>query len=77
MEKNDYSKLRDYDNRLEKIITKVCRITTKLIDLFSKDLKKSDEMEHGARIKRYRDKKKYSAIKFRKTIRKLTKEISN
>lgn len=52
MENNDYSKLGDYDNRLEKIITKVRRITTKLIDLFSKDLKKSDEMEHGARIKR-------------------------
>ena len=77
MENNDYSKLGDYDNRLEKIITKVRRITTKLIDLFSKDLKKSDEMEHGARINRHRDKKKYSAIKFRKTIRKLPKEISN
>ena len=32
-ENNDYSKLEDYDNRLEKIITKVRRVTTKLIDL--------------------------------------------
>ena len=44
MENNDYSKLEDYDNRLEKIITKVRRVTTKLIDLVSKDLKKSDEI---------------------------------
>ena len=44
MENNDYSKLEDYDNRLVKIITKVRRITTKLIDLISKDLKKSDEI---------------------------------
>ena len=41
---NDYSKLEDYDNRLEKVITKLCRVTTNLIDLVSKDLKKSDEI---------------------------------
>ena len=44
LENKDYSKLGDYDNRLENIITKVRRVTTKLIDLVSKDLKKSDEI---------------------------------
>ena len=40
----DYSKLRGYGNRLENRITKIRRATTKLIDLVSKDLKKSDEI---------------------------------
>ena len=44
LQNNDYSKLEDYDNRLVKMITKVRRVTTKLIDLISKDLKKSDEI---------------------------------
>ena len=44
LENKDYSKLGDYDNRLENIITKLRRVTTKLIDLVSKDLKKSDEI---------------------------------
>ena len=44
LENKDYSKLGDYDNHLENIITKVCCVTTKLIDLVSKDLKKSDEI---------------------------------
>ena len=43
-ENNDYSKLGDCDNRLEKIITRVRRVTTQLIDLISKDLKNSDEI---------------------------------
>ena len=47
LENKDYSKLGDYDNRLEDINTKVRRVTTKLIDLLIdllKDLKKSDEI---------------------------------
>ena len=47
LENKDYSKLGDYDNRLEDIMTKVRRVTTKLIDLLIdllKDLKKSDEI---------------------------------
>ena len=44
LENKDYSKLGDYDNHLENIITKVRCVTTKLIDLVSKDLKKSDEI---------------------------------
>ena len=44
MESNDHSKLGDYDNRLEKIATKVRRVITKLIHLVSKDLKKLDEI---------------------------------
>ena len=44
LENKDYSKLGDYDIRLENIITKLRRVTTKLIDLVSKDLKKSDEI---------------------------------
>ena len=44
LENKDYSKLGDYDIRLENIITKLHRVTTKLIDLVSKDLKKSDEI---------------------------------
>ena len=35
LEKNDHPKLGDYDNRVQKIITKVRRITTQLIDLQS------------------------------------------
>ena len=35
LENKDYSKLGDYDNRLANIITKVRRVTTKLIDLVS------------------------------------------
>ena len=38
LENKHYSKLGDYDNLLESVITKVCRVTTKLIDLVSKDL---------------------------------------
>ena len=44
LENKDYSKLADYDNRLENIIAKVRRVTTKLIYLVPKDLKKSDEI---------------------------------
>ena len=44
LENNEYLKLGDYDNCLEKIITKVCHITLKLIDLVSKDLKNSNEI---------------------------------
>ena len=58
LENKDYSKLGDYDNRLEDIITKVRRVTTKLMDLLIdllKDLKKSDEIlefctEQGLRV---------------------------
>ena len=44
LENKDYSKLGDYGNDLKNIITKVRCVTTKLIDLVSKDLKKSDEI---------------------------------
>ena len=44
MGNKDFSKLGDYDNRLENIITKVRPVTTKLNDLVSKDLKKSDKI---------------------------------
>ena len=44
LKNNDYLKLGDNDNCLERIITKVPRVTTQLIDLVSKDLKKSDEI---------------------------------
>ena len=44
MENNGHSKLGGYDNRLERIITKVRRVTTQLFDLVSKNLKKSDEI---------------------------------
>ena len=36
MEYKEYSKLGDYDNHFEKIITKVGHVTTKLTDLVSK-----------------------------------------
>ena len=44
MENKDFSQLEDCDNRLENIIIKVRSVTTILIDLISKDPKKSDEM---------------------------------
>ena len=44
MENNDYSKLGDHDNCLEKITTKIHRVITKLIHLVSKDLKKLYEI---------------------------------
>ena len=42
MENKDSSKLGDYDNRLENIISKVRPVTTKLNDLVLKDLQKLD-----------------------------------
>ena len=78
MENSGYSKLGNYNNRSEKIITKVCQVTTKSIDLVSKDLKKSFEISLlRARIKGFGDTEKHSATVFRKMIRRLTREISH
>ena len=49
LENKDYSKLADYDNRLENIIAKVPHVTTKLIYLVPKDLKNQMKFWNFAR----------------------------
>ena len=80
LEFKDYSKLGGYDNRLENRITKIRRVTTKLIDLVSKDLKKSDEIlefctKRELRVAEIR-KKKFVTL-FIKTMRNLTRKKSH
>ena len=78
MENSDYSKLGDYDNRLEKTI-KFRHNTTQLIDLVLKYFKKSDEIlefctEQELRVVELR--KSILPQYSEKTIRKLTRKIS-
>ena len=68
MENKDFSKLEDYDNRLEKIIVKALRVTTILIDLVSKDLKKSDKMLE------FRTEQELRVVETRKTFHHIVSE---
>ena len=62
MENKDYSKVGNYGNRLENVITKICRVTAKSIDLVSKHLKKSDE------ILKFRMEQELKVVEIRKNI---------
>ena len=72
MENKDFSQLEDCDNRLENIIIKARRVTTILIDLISKDPKKSDEMLEFRKEQELRvvEIKKHSATLFQKNNQK-------
>ena len=72
MENKDFSQLEDCDNRLENIIIKVRSVTTILIDLISKDPKKSDEMLEFRKEQELRvvEIKKHSATLFQKNNQK-------
>ena len=72
MENKDFSQLEDCDNRLENIIIKVRNVTTILIDLISKDPKKSDEMLEFRKEQELRvvEIKKHSATLFQKNNQK-------
>ena len=72
MENKDFSQLEDCDNRLENIIIKVRSVSTILIDLISKDPKKSDEMLKFRKEQELRvvEIKKHSATLFQKNNQK-------
>ena len=72
MENKDFSQLEDCDNRLENIIIKVRNVTTILIDLISKDPKKSDEMLEFRKEQELKvvEIKKHSATLFQKNNQK-------
>ena len=72
MENKDFSQLEDCDNRLENIIIKVRSVTTILIDLISKDPKKSDEMLEFRKEQELRvvEIKKHSTTLFQKNNQK-------